>query len=279
MDSMDNSDSSDSSASTIRDRGLSEEERYQFDRTGYVVLEDVLSESEVGVLNELIDDRELPEPTREPGSGRRFNDFLAWGQPFCELLDHDRVLFALRDILGEDSFRLDHYYGIYMEAGCETLGLHGGGTPHDPAQYYVHHDGSMYNGLTVVAWNLADTGPEDGGFCCIPGSHRSNYECPASVREGVSAADTPGELPDIVEVPSVAAGSVLIFTEALTHGTAPWVGEHQRRSLLYKYSPGHMSWGNQYPEPPEGIEFTERQERLFEPPHVYKRTSLFETDE
>ncbi len=33
------------------------------------------------------------------------------------------------------------------------------------------------------------------------------------------------------------AGDALIFTEALTHGTLVWQGEHQRRSLIYKYSP------------------------------------------
>ncbi len=34
-----------------------------------------------------------------------------------------------------------------------------------------------------------------------------------------------------------------IFCEACTHGTLPWMGEHQRRAVLYKYNAGHMSWG------------------------------------
>ena len=32
------------------------------------------------------------------------------------------------------------------------------------------------------------------------------------------------------------AGSVIIFTEALAHGTAPWKSDNTRRSLLFKYS-------------------------------------------
>ena len=36
-------------------------------------------------------------------------------------------------------------------------------------------------------------------------------------------------------LPSMPAGSVLLFTESLTHGTAPWQAQHERRTLLYKY--------------------------------------------
>ena len=38
------------------------------------------------------------------------------------------------------------------------------------------------------------------------------------------------------------AGDVLIFTEALIHGTAVWQSDEERRTLLYKYSPPHSSW-------------------------------------
>ncbi|MEZ4661708.1 MAG: phytanoyl-CoA dioxygenase family protein [Caldilineaceae bacterium] len=119
----------------------------------------------------------------------------------------------LKVILG-DGFRLDHYYGIYMRAGTERLNLHGGNTPYDPPEYYHFRNGHMYNGLTVVSWNLSDTGPEHGGFCCIPGSHKANYPCPPEIKE--NHVDS-----DMVVIPEAKAGSVVIFTEALTHGTAP----------------------------------------------------------
>ena len=32
------------------------------------------------------------------------------------------------------------------------------------------------------------------------------------------------------------AGDVVLFAEATTHGTLPWRADHQRRSLLYKYT-------------------------------------------
>lgn len=255
--------------------GMTPRQRYRFDLDGYLVIEDALDEDEVAALNDLIDDQELPPPTEETGSGRRFGDYFEWGQPFVDLLDHEAIAPVLYDLLGPKA-RLDHYYGIYMEAGGETLHLHGGGTPYDPSQYYHNRNDQPYCGLTVFAWNLAPTGPEYGGFCCIPGSHRANYPTPDGVNEAVEAATTPAELPPEVVVPEAPAGSVVIFTEALTHGTAPWVADHQRRSVLNKYSPHHMTWADEPPTTPEGVALTDRQERLFEPPYVWRRESVFE---
>ncbi len=36
----------------------------------------------------------------------------------------------------------------------------------------------MRNGFTVVADNLRDVNEGDGGFGCVPGSHKSNFPLP-----------------------------------------------------------------------------------------------------
>ena len=41
----------------------------------------------------------------------------------------------------------------------------------------------MWNGLSVVAYNLHDVGPMDGGFGAVPGSHKSNYPFPDEWKE------------------------------------------------------------------------------------------------
>jgi hypothetical protein len=179
----------------------------------------------------------------------------------------------LQGILG-DGFRLDHYYGIYMQAGTEPLRLHGGNTPYDPPEYYHFRNGQMINGLVVVSWNLTDSGGELGGFCCISASHKANYPCPPAIQQAHLHAHA-----DCVVIPEARAGSVVIFTEALTHGTAAWRGQHQRRSLLYKYSPGQQSWAREHLRPPSDIALTPRQALLFEPPYFQNRASLFDRDE
>jgi hypothetical protein len=246
---------------------MNDTEKYLFDLQGYLIVEDALTPAEVAELNHLIDAQNLSDPGLETNQSR-FGDFLSWGRPFCDLLDHPRLMPYLRFILG-DGFRLDHYYGIYMKRGTEALRLHGGSTPYDPPEYYHYRNGLMYNGLTVVGWNLSDTGPDSGGFCAIPGSHKANYACPPDIKAAHINAPC-------VVVPEAKAGSFVIFTEALTHGTAPWTASHQRRSLLYKYSPAQQSWGSHYAQPPADVDLTPRQKLLFEKPYFNARPSLFD---
>jgi hypothetical protein len=243
-------------------------QKYLFDLQGFLVVEDALSESECDEMNRLIDEKHpgVDEETKNMHSG----GFLKWGQPFVDLLDHEAIMPLLRFILG-DGFRLDHYYAIRLQKGADRLGLHGGNRPYDPPEYYHFRNDRMYNGLTVVAWCLTDCGPDEGGFCCIPGSHKGNFPTPREVYE--QHIESPA-----VTVPKAPAGSVLIFTEALTHGTAPWTADHERRSLLNKYSPSQQSWSKKYMQPPPGVVMTERQKLLFEKPYHHARRSLFEDD-
>ena len=97
----------------------------------------------------------------------------------------------------------------------------------------------MHNGLSVVAYNLKDVGPYDGGFGCVPGSHKSNYGFPDEWKE----MEEPGPLVERVTGP---AGTAIIFTEALTHGTLPWAGADERRTIFFKYSPHSVSWSADY---------------------------------
>jgi ectoine hydroxylase-related dioxygenase (phytanoyl-CoA dioxygenase family) len=86
---------------------------------------------------------------------------------------------------------------------------------------------------------LTTQGPGEGGFACIPGSHKSNLPTPTDV------ARLETDL-GIVRQPEAKAGSVIIFTEALTHGAMPWKAAHDRRAILYKYAPGGLSYASDY---------------------------------
>lgn len=250
---------------------MNDEERYLFDLRGYLVLEGVLGAAEVEALNTLIDAQHLSEPSEEVQS-QRFAGFLLWGQQFRDLLDHPRIVPYLKELL-DPAFRLDHYYGIHMRQGNVGLRLHGGGTPYDRPEYYHFRNGRMYNGLTVATWALTDVPAGQGGFACIPGSHKANYICPPEIR---SFSRDPG---CVIQVP-MRAGDVLIFTEALTHGTHAWTASHHRRSLLYKYAPGHMAWGGNYGRwPDELLELlTSDQRLLFEPPFFNRRRPIADSD-
>jgi hypothetical protein len=238
---------------------LDEHERYFFDLYGYVVRHGALDVDELAAANAAVDAMRLPPPGADIGS-QRFAGFLGAQQIFRDLLDHAAVLDPLRELCGP-TVRLDHAYGIVMASGNPGLGLHGGGTPHDPAQFYDVRNGVIANGLVAVQWALVDHPRGQGGFCCVPGSHRANFAVPA---------DVPASW--VVTVP-LQAGDVVLFTEGLTHGTTTWTAPHQRRSLLYKYAPGHSCWGTDYAtsfaELANSPLFTDRQRRLLHPPAVY----------
>ena len=93
-------------------------QQYLFDLQGYLVIENILTPTEVVTLNQLIDQQHLPTPDKQIRFGRAAGGapagpgFLAWGQPFCNLLDHMEIMPMLRLRLG-DCFRLDCIYGIH----------------------------------------------------------------------------------------------------------------------------------------------------------------------
>ena len=77
----------------------------------------------------------------------------------------------------------------------------------------------------------------------------------------------------VVEV-HAKSGDAVIFTETLTHGTLPWRGSHERRALLYKFSPGFQAYspGAHEISYSDYIEAMEEEERaVMEAPHIRRR--------
>ena len=272
---------------TATDGGMSEEERYLFDLQGYLVVEEVLSAEELDDLNGLLDAHDLWSQPRGEDLSFDFwqNDdsqisagpLHMWEGPFRRLIAHRRIVPYLTEIVGP-RFRYDHGHAMVMQAGGTPFGLHGGATPRDPAIAYEVAEGRIRCGLVVVHYALCDVGEADGGFCALPGSHKSSFACPSSFE----SLTEPG--PWIRSVP-LRAGSAVIFTEALTHGTLPWTAEHERRALFYRYMPGHMAFvgryredgrehpGGAYPQPfhaPDD-DWSREERRMLEPPYAWER--------
>ena len=163
---------------------LSEHERYLFDLQGFVVRRGALKPKQVDALNRAVDALALPPPGHDIGS-QRFTGHLPTAQAFRDLLDHPAVLDVVLELCGA-GVRLDHTYGIVMAPGTGGLGLHGGGVPFDPAQYYVVEGGRLHTGLVAALWSLSGSGRGEGGFGCIPGSHKATF--PHAPRASTSPA-------------------------------------------------------------------------------------------
>ncbi len=249
---------------------MTKEEKFRFDLQGFLVVKNVLSADEVGALNKLAD--EVWPAGEEDGNGnRRTSRVSMWGPETQALFDHPNALPYMIELLGP-TFRVDHDYSIFMKKGARRGRLHGGptlqaGVPGD--HWYKYRDGVMRNGLTVFTYNLAPARKGDGGFACIPGTHKSNFI--ADIPNDVRNFERPAHY---VHQPEAEAGDMIIFTEALVHGTMPWEGEHERRSLLYKFSPGHSAWSQYYYNPDDYPNLTDQQRRIMEPPSIGGRKAV-----
>ena len=245
---------------------MTPEEKFLFDLQGYLVIKNVLTPAEVARLNAIADEKFPPIPGRQDRRTR----VSTWGSETQALMDHPKILPYLLTLI-DTQFRLDHDYCIFMEPGAPGSQLHGG-EGHEGDHWYKYRDGKMRNGLCVVTYFLAPAAQGDGGFACIPGSHKSNFL--DAIPRDVLRLER--DAPYVVQ-PEVEAGDALFFTEALVHGTLPWRAKHERRALLYKFSPGYSAWSQEYYSPDQYAGLTDQQRRIVSPPCVGSRPDVVQS--
>lgn len=259
---------------------MTDAEKYLFDVHGYLVIRDALTPGELEAANAAFDahgdriklrDNDLARTSRtlqgKVGRGD-LGGMLTWDKPHCDVF---RALMAapvfkpyLEEVLGP-GYRLEAMSAITMDEGAEGFWFHEGGEPHDRSRGFLYRNGRMFCGMTNIAIQLTDVGPGDGGFACLPGSHKANYPCPDEIRLYHEAQDR------IVQV-EANAGDAVLFVECLMHGALPWTAAHQRRTLLMRYQSGVVSEGlmGTYTPPPWYDELTDEQKAVITAPH-YRR--------
>jgi ectoine hydroxylase-related dioxygenase (phytanoyl-CoA dioxygenase family) len=265
---------------------MDELERFLFDVNGYLIIENALDEALLADLNAAIDHNEVrlvqESYTLSRGAARlagerrsEFDNALGWQKPWSEpfrtLLTLPLAMSFMLELIG-DGFRYDSMKGTVMVRGTEGFSLHGGAGDPDSLSYYRIVGDKMRNGLMNISYALTDVASGDGGFMCIPGSHKSTFSCPRELRRLECGAGFIREVP-------VPAGSAILFTEALIHGTLPWTAPYPRRTVFVRYSPGAMAFRD---DPmPMGYEsfadeLTPLQRAVLEPPHHRDRPSIAE---
>jgi hypothetical protein len=267
---------------------MDDREQFLFDLQGFLLVKNFLTEAEVKRLNEAVDanlDKCVDDPNSHavgnlvgPKKRGSFHGMLTWEQPWCQpfrdLLAHRKLIPYLNTLFGR-GWKLDHSpFMLTGGAGSEGLILHGSTSyHHDGSQYYVYANGLMRCGMIVCQYQLSDVNSGDGGLCVIPGSHKANLPCPQDILRWEANQEL------IYNIPCK-AGDMVIFNEATIHGTLPWTAKHERRSLLYRYSPKylHFAGGVYKTSMPEWVgELTDAQQAVLEPPYIYHRP-LIEDD-
>ncbi len=204
---------------------MTAEQKYGFDLNGYVCVDDYLANTELAELNAAWPDRMGNRDLRDISFG--------WGAPWTELLNFRPVKPLLQTVLGR-GFRVDHAFMLNEHFHGQKGRLHHQSHMVDQGIVYQCLKNRPFTTLLTVSIALADIPPGGGGFCCVPGSHKANFEMPPAYIETVKH-------PYMIQLPQK-AGAAIIFSEALTHGTYPLGHDQPRRSILIRLTPGGVSY-------------------------------------
>ena len=202
-----------------------EEAVFMFDLNGFVVIPGGLSKNEIQVMKSWWEQR-------KPGKNLFDLSFSA-ETPWATLLDHQSYWPMLCYLFNNDP-RLDHAFGVsegFTSAGGK---LHHHANMASMGIFHTTHFGKIFVGMVGVSVALTEIEKGKGGFCCIPGSHKSLTPVPSRFLEVESN-------PLVIQVPQK-PGDVVIFSEALTHGTYPSNQPSVRRSLLLRYTPSFCAF-------------------------------------
>ena len=231
--------------------GLTEEERFRFDLTGFLIRPAVLTPEEIAAIRDQIyhikhDAESLPPEHRAVPSG-----------PSSVLIDHPKVIEVLHEIIGPD-IRLENSYCVWRRKGEAHGDLHGGGPQQaDPIFGYRVRYGRIHAGMVRVVFELTDIGKEDGGTHFIVGSHKANFPMHPD-----HLSLEPGKRSPFLMSYDCPAGSAVFFTENLCHAGPVWQRDEPRVTVLNAYAHLATHW-HRLTIPPEVIAGLPREKQAY----------------
>ena len=239
---------------------MTEIEQYEFDRQGYLVIEDMLTGDEVSRIAEAVDALEehaLAHVDQEPrkvsawGPEYHVNDELGYhvqgsnceGQTiiiedfwnadaaFDFLVNHRPTMWYIDGIVnGRPTINNSE---IRIRYRGNASNAHGGGPV---AQKYRYSYRDRIDCMMVrMVYFAQDVGDEEGAFCVVPGTHKTNMSSPYG--------NGPTEEPGMIGL-EVKAGDAIVFTENLRHGGLPNRSSQVRKTLHVGYGPHWMQSQN-----------------------------------
>jgi len=231
-------------------------ERYRFDLRGYLVLRNALSPEEVAACNRVLDSVPTMQRddwwgwVREHGfgskDGRNLQQIYEAGQPFEALIDHPAWIEKVKTFVGGQKSFDAHHGPLFIDEAFanlrgpgEAIGIHSGGHEGTKRTQFRFHNGQFHCGQINILMALSEIGPGDGATMVIPGSHKANFQHPHADEHTIGKGGSLDAIEEAVEV-HLHAGDVLLFVDAISHGSARRVNPGERRICVYRYGP---SWG------------------------------------
>ncbi len=232
-------------------------EKYEFDRLGYAIFKNMLTPQEVATLATAIDALEaealatIDAPPQKKalwgpmyhhnaergyfafGSDRQgetlmIEDFFNADTAFDCLVNHPRTMECIAEIV-QGSIRINNSE-IRIRYNGNLSGTHMGG-PIDHKYRYGFNGNGIDCMMVRMIYFVQDVSNEQGAFCVVPGTHKTNFPSPYKGR--------PEDEPGMIGL-EVKAGDAILFTENLRHGGFTNHSAQVRKTLHVGYGPGWM---------------------------------------
>ena len=242
---------------------MNEVELYEFDRVGYLTIPGLLSGAQMESLAAAVDaleeeaSRRAAQPPRrmsptgrleyhhnaekgyyvsgakERGNTLIVEDFFNADPAFDLLVNHAHTLSYINAIVQERATINNSEIRIRYP-GNQT-GTHMGGQV-SVKHRYAYSQAGINCMMVRMIYFVHDVGPEDGPFCVVPATHKSNLSVPYKGRN-------PDEEPGMIGLPA-RAGDGILFTENLRHGGLTNRADTTRKTIHIGYGPFWMKSQN-----------------------------------
>ncbi|NKB68273.1 MAG: hypothetical protein GKR89_14520 [Candidatus Latescibacteria bacterium] len=207
-----------------------DKQKYDFDRNGWLSVPAVLSVDECAEMRDFAqrlaqDPESLPEHER-----------CSLGGPLQKLADHPVVVGFLNEFLAYPPLANSDSYGFRLDTShllWRSVDQPGKFKPHNgnglfrlpwESHFYRCIPGKAWSGLTRVVWELNPVKKGHGGTLFVPASHKAAYPAPQTIGQEDS------EMWETYECP---AGSLVFFTESITHSAQHWTNPDNDRLAVF----------------------------------------------
>ncbi|MBM3262683.1 MAG: phytanoyl-CoA dioxygenase family protein [candidate division Zixibacteria bacterium] len=230
---------------------MTDEEKFRFDLTGFLVRPGILNADEIASIRDQIyriyHDRESLPPAHRAMPGG----------PASVLIDHPRVLEVLHEIIGPD-IRLENTYPVWRKKGECHGALHGGGPQQaDPIFGYRVLNGRIHAGMVRVVFELTDIEEGDQATHFVVGSHKVNFTMHPD-----HLSLEPGKRSPFLMGYTCPAGSAVFFTENVCHAGPVWTRDEPRVGVLNAYAHLATHW-HRLTIPPEVLKALPREKQAY----------------
>ena len=233
---------------------------YLFELYGYLILQQAVAPADTAQMNQWADTHqhfmETARPTRghedsqwighvethtySGPDGINFQNIVEAGPVFERHIDHPCWIGHIRRFIDAPRNGLSlHETLLNIRGQGGYIGIHSGGHLAIPYMSFRQpNTGAWMVGQINVITALTDIGPGDGATTVIRGSHKSALPHPKLAEaDVVYRSDEAAGIAVGMQELHMNKGDVLLFTDAITHGSAQRTNPGQRRMVLYRYSP------------------------------------------